>query len=266
MLKRLHILVVTIGMVLTMLMTGCNGTQEKDNNASVQEEQETPEVLTGTIIKTTDSSILVLKDQTEDDKDQTEAFADLYYVGLKDAKVSDIDGNKSTAAKLETGMRVNIAYDGVVKETYPAGITADTIEIIEQTGDLIGMYLKVIMELYSIDPGLNSDIQTIALDLTKVCNLSEGQKSALKYLMTCEYDEEIRLTTIEELKDEGKIKDFYYEDGIVFIISDNLEEDDTFKFAIQKWRSFIGGIGFSNCKATKKNDVWEYETGEGWIS
>ncbi|MDD5935845.1 MAG: DUF3221 domain-containing protein [Clostridiales bacterium] len=254
--------ILVIIMIVMSLLSGCLGKREpgSDQDSHKNNPSDQP-VIAGTILRITENSILVLEKKEEND------FCGLLDVSINDVPVTDIQNKALSTSDLVTGLLVNVYYDGQILETYPGRITGTSqIEVVEQTGDLMGMYLRIIKELYEEDPGLNSGINTIVLDLTNINNLTEDQKEILRYLVDCEYEQEVRFGTIEQLQVEGVIKDLYYEDGIVFILSDQALKDNKFEFKVQKWRSGLGSIGYNNCKATIKDDIWEYKLSGAWIS
>lgn len=248
---------IKIRLILVMLcvvtLLGCSKSPE-------EKEQNSVEVLSGSILKTTDTSILVYS------KDN--ASSDLLFVDINGIAIYDEDGKEIGIESLSTGKEVEIGYDGTIMETYPAQLgKPDYIKIKTSTqGSPVVMYYDVIKQLYEEDPGLNTDITTIALDLENAQSMSEMDKNALIYLLTCEYPLEVRLATIKQLEEEGKIKDLYYEEGIVIQMKDQGIDKDSIDFSINKWRSGLGAIGFDDCSATFKDGIWNIELNGAWIS
>lgn len=164
-------------------------------------------------------------------------------------------------------MILEISYDGTILESYPARLSNVTKVVMkEQRESIISFYQKLIHQIYEEDEGLNGDISEIALDLTKVENLSDVQKKALAYVIASDYSIETRLTTREELEEEGAIINYFYEDGILIELSTSAMKEYKFEFKISKWRSGLGAIGYDNCKAYKEDNLWRYELGGAWIS
>ena len=61
-------------------------------------------------------------------------------------------------------------------------------------------------------------------------------------------------------------KNLNFETGVLFKITDEIISDNTFSFQISKWRSGTGAIYYSDCKALKTGDSWEYSLGGFAIS
>lgn len=130
------------------------------------------------------------------------------------------------------------------------------------------LYFEVIKEVYSEDSALNEDISIISLDLTGANNLSDVEKEDLRCLVSSEYSFDTYTYTYDELVDQGLIdegqlddKISYFEKGILFEITDKAISDNAFTFQIEKYRSGIGALAYSECTAKKTGDTWEYTLG-----
>lgn len=165
-------------------------------------------------------------------------------------------------------MRIDLAYNGSVLESYPGQIGAYRVTATKKGDDLTGFYLSVIKDIYDVDPALNDKIKLIAFDLTKVSNLSETEKNALLYCCGMEFGFETISATFEELIEQGYIdqKKLSFRNGILIEIKVKKEKKNSFGFDIRKWRSGLGAYGFSDCTAKKKNSVWNYKIGGEYIS
>jgi len=171
-------------------------------------------------------------------------------------------------AEVERGNEVEVAYSGYVLTIYP-GIPEDVAEVTvtEEGTDLIGLYLDILDYLYENDPGLNGDIDYISFDFSGLGNLTEAEKRALGYIFSNKIQKQDLYMNVQELEEEGLIKDLYFENGIVLSIStDDTDGEDGFTFSAVKWRSGLGAIGISDCTATLSGREWSYEPGGFWIS
>ncbi len=138
-----------------------------------------------------------------------------------------------------------------------------------QDAALVDFYFNVLTELYESDEGLNSEIDTLAFDLTEANNLSEADKAALVERMGEQYGFATVCGTFEELCEQGYIdrEKLYFPDGLLFRIDEvEVKGKNRFTFGMSKWRSGLGAIGADDCKATGKNGVWSYTAGAMWIS
>ena len=73
--------------------------------------------------------------------------------------------------------------------------------------------------------------------------------------------------TMEELEEEGYIKNLFFEEGILFEIKDETMQGATITMDISKWRSGLGAIGYDGLIVKYKNGKWEIvKQGNAWIS
>ncbi|WP_304508874.1 hypothetical protein [Anaerotignum sp.] len=247
------------------LYTGCSNEKIKEPNSSdnsqVVETNHKPsikseETMIGKIIKIDSDSIFVA--DTEDEH------------GLYQISASEFADETSN---LSVGDIVEIGFDGLILEIYP-GIIAnvDYIMFLEKGEDFVGLYHDIFMDLYETDSGLNSDIDYIALDLTKDKNLTPSEKNALLYLLWCDMLIETRLATYDDLLAENLItinKNTGFselENGMLLKLESTKAEDENFTFTAEKWRSSLGAYYFNNCDAKKENGKWTYSIGQEMIS
>lgn len=197
------------------------------------------------------------------------APGEVYRISLDGLKILGEDGNELDNASLRAGMLIEIEYDGTILESYPASFgNPVTIKVIGFEDDIVGLYLNVINDLYSIDPGLNSDISVIALDLSKVSNLNEAEKSVISWRAMEIYGLDIYTGTYDELCEQGLIdkERMYFKDGILISIEDTEISDNKFKFNAKKWRGGDGAYIFNDCIAEKNKESWSYIVGSEMIS
>lgn len=195
--------------------------------------------------------------------------AELYRIDAQKTVLLDKNGISTDTGALKTGMLVDINYDGAVMESFPAQLGGiKSIQIREEGEDLAGLYMKVIKDLYEVDPGLNGDIERIAFDFNKVTNLAETEKTALVYMAGNEFGLETLQGTFEELREQGYIaKDqLYFKTGLLYSIEVKSEEKDSFMFDARKWRSGDGAYYFLDCTAKKEKSGWAYTVGGEAIS
>ncbi|NLZ38740.1 MAG: DUF3221 domain-containing protein [Firmicutes bacterium] len=88
--------------VIAMLLTACA------NNKT----------FTATVLENNETSILV-----QPEANATEAkSADKITISLKDAVILDINETKTNVSEIKVGKKIEISYDGVIAESYPAQI------------------------------------------------------------------------------------------------------------------------------------------------
>ena len=213
-----------------------------------------------------------------------ERESDVYTLDMKDIKVF-LDGKKADVSALEDGMMAEIVHSGWIQTTYP-GQFSDVYEVrVYSLGseknpggsyyDVCGLYLQVLEDLWNADPGLNSEIQYISVDLTDAPgNLTDGEKAAIAWIFGGKHGVQALTLSSEELKEQGyfteivytgtglpmssddnRPKAYLWEDGVLFTIIDNMGQDavsyslPVVKFNAWKWRTPLGAYYFHNCSA-----------------
>lgn len=137
-------------------------------------------------------------------------------------------------------------------------------------GGKLSCYLAIIDDIYAEDPGLNGDIEMIALNTAKM-DLTEEERQALLEGVMARYPElDVIDSTYEKLKEDGMIdeENLYFEKGILITIEDQeyKEEEGIFTFAVDKWRSGLGAIGSDDARAEWKGGMWVITKENIWIS
>jgi uncharacterized lipoprotein YehR (DUF1307 family) len=103
----------TVVMAIAVMLTGCGGGTEKAR-------------FTATVKEAGESSILVTPSEDSGERNS----ADLISVHISEkTKIYDNNGKKTDAASIKTGFTVEITYNGMIAESYPAQIWADKIRI-----------------------------------------------------------------------------------------------------------------------------------------
>ncbi len=197
-----------------------------------------------------------------------------------------LDGEPAQSSDLKDGMNVEISFNGVVLESFPAQfgevyeLHAWSIGKEQCPGgslyDLCGLYLQVLDDLWEKDPGLNSGIDLAGLDLSGAPGgLLESEKAALGWRFGETHGVEVVQGTYEELAEEGyftSVSDnperplYQWENGCLFSITaaggheEELYSLPVLFFDAEKWRSPLGGYYLNDCSA-----VWpEFGTWSGY--
>jgi len=126
----------------------------------------------------------------------------------------------------------------------------------EEAEDKVGAYTTAIEKLYEEDSALNSDIQYIAIDTSTIVNLDDEEKDALLEELE-DYGYTVLDRTMDELEEEGYVKDLYFEEGIFFEIEDEEIKGNSITMDISKWRSGLGAIGYDGMIVIYTDDQWE---------
>ncbi|WMI80107.1 hypothetical protein [Anaerotignum sp. MB30-C6] len=250
---------------ISLLIGGCTKKELQTNkpvdnifisNGAVTTPVKSEKVIKAKIIKMQENTILVADNEEEHG---------LYQVTLGKS-MGDI-------SQFSPGNLIEIGFDGLVLESYPAVIAnPDYIRFLETSDDFVGLYHNIFIKLFETDSALNSDIDFIALDLTEDEILTPSEKNALLYLFWSATQIETRLATFEDLLSENLITvddstGFAHLDTSILFSMETSELDDaSFKFTAEKWRSSLGSYVFYDCIARKNNGVWDYEIGSEMIS
>ena len=182
------------------------------------------------------------------------------------------------ATNLAAGTLVEVTYGGSIPESWPAqfgGVTA-VEAMVGGFDDRCALYFQVLEDLWDVDPGLNSDLTYLGVDLSQT-SLSESERSAVAWAFAGRHGGELLTGTWEELADQGYIdrENLYWEDGVLFSITEK-EEPVYFMpegmaavtFDAQKWRSGLGAYSFCDCTSVQSaNGHWDgYSIGSEAIS
>jgi hypothetical protein len=250
-------------LLLMLFIFGLSACSYDDTESPYSEPPADATILSARIMDIQESTLLLAN--VADDA----GSADIYTLNAADIPV--IEANQlADASSLQPGMLVDIAYNGLVMESYPmqlGGVSG--IYIRDQGDDIAGFYQTVINDLYDADPGLNDGLEVLAFDLSQVVNLTAAEKSALVYLIGNDYGLPTIQGTFDELAGQGYIdkENLYFPTGILFTIIDTPREGgNTFTFDAKKWRSGTGAYFFNDCTATKQNGAWTYTVGSEAIS
>jgi len=194
------------------------------------------------------------------------------------------------------GAVASVRYNGGIQESWPmgfSGVTGVDISSTEGFNDLCGLYLQVLEDLWSVDAGLNRDLTTVGVDLSRT-RLSPGERSTVAYAFGVSHGVTAVEGTWEDLVEQGYITgepleggkgQFYqWEDGCLFAIEESDEPAavnmpalgpgetapgyDAVAFDASKWRSSLGAYMFTDCSAVSDGGGhWDgYTVGAEMIS
>ena len=203
-----------------------------------------------------------------------EKSGELYTAGTNQLTVY-IDGEEAAPSELENGMLLTLDPEYDLLETWPAQIVGDTLRAqsnpggTEDHGDLCGLYLQVLEDLWKDDSGLNGDITYISVYLDEAPgDLTDGEKAAVAWIFSGRHNAEGLQLGFEGLKENGYVnaEELYWADGVLFSIKQSEYGTSTEKkitFTAEKWRSGTGAIFYTDCTAKRGKGVkWEaYKTG-----
>ena len=215
-----------------------------------------------------------------------------------------LDGQPASAADLRDGMPLEVAFNGLVLESFPAQLGEVYSVSGYSTGsaqcpggsyyDLCGLYLQVLDDLWKRDPALNENLSTVSLDLTQAPGaLLESEQSALRWRFGELHGVEVLDLTFEELRDQGYLTAsslsapapeageaapsslrYSWEDGCLFSIRANGSHGaecyalPVLFFDAEKWRTPLAAYCLYDCSALwPEMGTWEgYSIGSEMIS
>lgn len=239
-----------LALTLLLSMTACAGVPAATPKAEA--------TLAGKIVSLNDGSLLLAGS----------GGGELYSV-TTGVPVYDETGNEADVSALQNGQTLEVGYSGAVMESYPAQPDSPVyLKITGRGDDLVGFYQTVLSDLWNTDEGLNGGLELLAFDLSQTANLTEGEKSALVYLVSGAYDLPVITGTFDELCRQGYIdrEALRFETGMLLKLTVTDTAEDSFTFDAEKWRSGTGAFYFHNCSAEKQDGVWSYTVGSYMIS
>ena len=185
--------------------------------------------------------------------------------------VSIVWPRDSEENSIESGMTIQIDYDGLVLETYPAQLAnTSRITVLQGKDNLCELYLHVLCDLWEKDENLNQNIIHLGVDLSNT-RLSVSEQAGVAWAFGEHYGFSPLMGTFEELRKQGYFTDNEWKDGCLFSIEEkDLERSsqNTIIFDAKKWRSGDGAYYFTDCVAEKDPQKgWEnYMIGSEMIS
>lgn len=269
-------------------------------------EDETPAYLTCRIVDGAEDGVLLLAEldaPLSGGRDDRHDGKSVYRLTLTADTPVYLDGRPASAGDLTDGMPLEIAFNGLVLESFPAQLGEIYSVSAYSTGspqcpggsyyDLCGLYLQVLDDLWNRDPALNENISIASLDLTQAPGgLLESEQSALRWRFGELHGVEVLDLTFEELRDQGYLTAFplgtpapkegedlsslwySWEDGCLFSIRANGSHGaecyalPTLFFDVEKWRTPLAAYCLYDCSALwPEMGTWEgYSIGSEMIS
>lgn len=261
-------------------------------------EAETPVYLTCRIVDGAEDGTLLLAELDEalyGGHDGLHDGRSVYRLPVTEDMAVTLDGAAASAADLEDGMPVEIAFDGAIEDSFPGrlgqvwSISAYSTGSPQSPGggcyDLCGLYLQVLEDLWEADAGLNGGAEVIGVDLSQAPGgLTDSEKAAVVWRFGELHGVETVTGTDDELVEQGYItgeplegtdaKFWHWENGILFSItpSDGHEGEayslPVLFFNAEKWRSSLGAYYFFDCSCLwPEGGTWSgYQVGAEMIS
>lgn len=124
--------------------------------------------------------------------------------GAGDVYTLDTEG-LAVDGPLADGAMVEVGFDGMILETYPAkfGHVTGVTVLEEPADDRCGLYLQVLSDLWEVDTALNTGLEELGVDLSGLTDLAESEKSALAWVFGNAHGLMPITGTLEEIWEAG---------------------------------------------------------------
>ena len=238
-------------------------------------------------VETNDGKAILVKGAAA--KDETNYGLEFWLSVSEETRITK-DGETVDVSALKPGSTVCVIFTGEVMETYPMQIAhVQEIQLLSAAPadsglreDRCELYLRVLKDLWDEDPGLNSGVSQIGVDLSELTDLTEEEKTYVIQTFADSLGLPYLTGTWTELCDRGVIdrERLVWEDGLFFSVktahsfqwiygipAPSEEAPELMAFDAQKWRSGLGAIMFNRCIAKKNPDgAWAYTVGSSAIA
>lgn len=240
--------------------------QEEGNGtpaASQPEENSLPpegETITCRVVEEDDGLLLLARPEGNS--------GDIYRLTLHGVSVEN-EGAENT--EVEEGALVEVTFSGAILESYPASFDGVTgVKVLKNGFDnLSSLYLEVLDDLWDADPGLNSNLTQLGVDLSAT-RLSASERAAVIWAFGEDHGFHPVQGTWQELADQGYIdaERLVWEGGCLFSIEEQASEEKKVEFEAKKWSSGTGAYFFTNCTSVQSpSGEWgDYKIGSEMIS
>lgn len=260
------------------LLAGCGGQRPAEAPPDTPETPSAEAYLSCRIVDGAETGSLLLAELDAPLDSAHGGLADgrgVYRLSVTEDTPMFLDGQPAGPNVLRDGMPVEIAFNGEIQESYPAGLgqiqalSAWSPGTEQSPGgsfyDLSGLYLQVLEDLWAVDSGLNtSGVNMVSVDLSQAPGgLLESERQAIAWRFGELHGAEPLTASYEELVDQGYItgeplegsdaKFMEWKDGVLFSITANEDhEGEAYSlpalfFNAAKWRSSLGAYEFHGC-------------------
>lgn len=186
-----------------------------------------------------------------------ESGGGLYRLSAKGLPVEGTD-------KLRDGMVVEVAYNGLIMESYPSLFGEPSRLTVREgvTDDRCALYLRALNDLWEADPALQEGCDLIGLDLSET-SLTVPEQRAVAWA----FGETHGLPVTDDVSERIRKSEngfMQLEDSCAFSIREDGEKNRTdVVFTVTKWRSSLAAYGWVHCTAERGEDgLWSsYERG-----
>lgn len=260
------------------LLAGCGSRRPAESPPDAPETPSAEAYLSCRIVDGAESGSLLLAELDAPLDSAHGGLADglgVYHLSVTEDTPVFLDGQPAGPDVLRDGMPVEIAFNGEIQESYPAGLgqiqalSAWSPGTEQSPGggfyDLCGLYLQVLEDLWAEDSGLNaSGVNMVSVDLSQAPGgLLESERQAIAWRFGELHGAEPLTASYEELVDQGFItgeplegsdaKFMEWKDGILFSITANEDHAGASHslpalfFNAEKWRSSLGAYMLHDC-------------------
>lgn len=248
---------VMVLIMMTILFVGCNDnvTQEDLGQGLITNNKTTDEVVSrAKILDIYDNSVLMCGIEGE--------IETLYSLTTMN--------KENLPEDVKAGSIIDIYFDGLVMESYPARISnINKSEIVRQDGDFVGLFTKILKELNDKNNNYYQDVyKAIRIQTDTKDILSKDEKSGLTYVIDTKIDiaNSFQVSNIEQDLEFG-LDTENTEEVLIFNITVNEIGEEGFTFDIGLSYPDLKIInGYNSCRVNFNEGELEYIQGEEYIS
>ncbi len=241
--------------VAVSAFTGCTNSAAAENEPTDTNEN----IIAAQIVSAKDGELLVTSD------------SGLYFLTVGEKTSVSKDGKALEKTDLRPGMKIQIAFDGSVLETYPARIAnIEAVKITAEEEDKISLYSEAVKHIFEERKGKDfyeENLETVALDLTELSELSKAEKTALEYVLRNYFfshtEADLIRSSYEELSKSGRLKDGEFKNGLIISIKSGKGKNS---FSLSLIAGSLCGYGYEKCTAKLKNGEWKISYDDVWVS
>lgn len=165
----------------------------------------------------------------------------------------------SSAQIEETGVQSG-AYASVMDDELEEPFTQPHHDVLSLRADA---YTTALVSIYGLDPGLNGDIDFIAVDPTSMKDASADELYQIRSLLAHETGVSVELMTMEQLQEQGHYdaESHQLKDCVLLSFDEVTYTPEQLTLQGHKYRSGLGAI-WTDTVVVNREDGWKIEKSE----
>ncbi len=135
---------------------------------------------------------------------------------------------------------------------------SDESSTVFQDPDVVEGYLLIIDHLVNYQSGLNNRDRYLAIDTSKIVNLTpDGKIRLIKSLE--KYNLQVLNKTLDELEKEGYLQGYHFENGLLIIIEDEKMVSNSITLNASRYRVNLNAYGLLDFRIRFVSGHWEMD-------